>query len=121
MLAACKASQGQVTPKERVRELSSEWRRAEKKVEVKKNEARLRSLRKQRKKRKETSSPSRDLETELVVLAKEEYDSYKAIIAQNQVKLKQWADIATCNYTHQYLLVEVRGTFLSRIYFFPNI
>ncbi len=127
LLALCKASQNFVTPKERVRELGSVWRESEKNMEVKPAESRLRAIEKQRKKRKERM---RSLERGLygisnggalhhsardqsggqaVALTKEEYESFKATVAQMQAKLKQWADAAPCNFAHQYLLVEVRS------------
>jgi hypothetical protein len=134
LLALCKGAQNFVTPKERVRELGSVWRESEKNMEVKPSESRLRAIEKQRKKRKEKM---RSLERgpygvsnggsggrltgalphsardqsggQAVALTKEEYESYKATVAQMQAKLKQWADAAPCNFAHQYLLVEVRS------------
>jgi hypothetical protein len=115
LLALCKESQRFVTPKERVLELASQWREAEKNMGVKRVEARTKSLRKMRRKRQEKHAPhgvgsdvSGEHALDQIVLTSEEYSSYKSIVAKNQVKLKQWGDIATCNFAHQVLLIEVR-------------
>jgi hypothetical protein len=132
LLALCKAAQSFVTPKARVRELATGWRDAEKNMELKKGDARRKSLEKQRRrKRKEKLAHQRSLDRNSgagsgglanfgggghhqlplqqgLVLTKEDYESYKVIVAENQAKLKEWADTAPCNFAHQYLLVEVR-------------
>lgn len=48
------------------------------------------------------------LAIEAPLLSREEYESFKATVAENQSKLKQWADCAPGNFYHQYLLIEVR-------------
>jgi hypothetical protein len=113
----CKESQRFVTPKERVLELASQWREAKKNMGVKKVEARTKSLRKMRRIHQEKHAPhgvgsdvskEHALDQALIVLTSKEYSTYKLIVAQNQVKLKQWGNIATCNFAHQVLLIEVR-------------
>jgi hypothetical protein len=131
LLAACKASQNFIMPKERVRELDSGWRVSEKSLGVKPGEARRRSHEKQKKRRKEKirslerwphthgskggGSGGRLIslqhrQDEQVVLPKEEYLAHKKAAMQMQATLKQWADASPCNFQHQWLLIEVRAS-----------
>jgi ApbE superfamily uncharacterized protein (UPF0280 family) len=50
----------------------------------------------------------RDRKGDSYNLTKEKYEHYIRIVQKNQAMLKKFADSAPCNYSHQYILVEVQ-------------
>jgi hypothetical protein len=56
----------------------------------------------------------RDRKGDSYNLTKEKYEHYIRIVQKNQTMLKKFADSAPCNYSHQYILVEVQPPPLQR-------
>jgi hypothetical protein len=116
LLAECRSARRLTAPRQRVNELSSTWRNAEKNIGIKNSELRRRrdSLRRRNRQRtkaaarEDEGSCSSDEESQSDELTQEEYDEHLATVANNQKMLKCWVDSAPANFAHWYKLVEVQ-------------
>jgi hypothetical protein len=104
-LAICKPVRPLIAPRERMRELCGSWREAEKK----RNSRRRKTLKRTTHGKRGSRAKNVVAVGDPLVVTPAEYDQYLLTVAENQAKLKQWADSAPCNFGHQYLLVEVRS------------
>jgi hypothetical protein len=113
LLAVCKAARDFISPEDRVSELDAQWRLSEKGVSGKKWESRRHQQERQRKRQEAMRSRKGSLiraeeALPMAAVSEDEYKCYLEAVEQNQVKMKQWADSAPCNFRHQYILVEAR-------------